>query len=173
MAETLTLIEKTAFLKGLPGASTIPTEAIAELASRATEVHGEPGQVLFREGEPDHGSFVVIDGSLELRKGSALVLVLKRGMSVGELWHGEGEPHGYTLIAVEPSHVLNLTREDTLDAMLDYPELGVEMLRTLGQRFHELASRVIELEATNARLRDALRAAGVTPPEEGSTDAAR
>ncbi len=170
----LTLIEKTAFLKGVAGASAIPTEAIAELASRATEIHCEPGQVLFREGEPDRGSFVVIEGALELRKGSALVLALKSGMSVGELWHGEGEPHGYTLIAAEHSHVLNLAREDTLDAMLDYPELAVEVMRTLGQRFHALASRVQGLEAKIARLDGALRAAGVTPPpDEGSTDSAR
>ena len=173
MEGTLTVIEKTAFLKGLPGASAIPTEVIAELASRATEIHCEPGQVLFREGEPDRGSFVVIDGSLELRKGSALVLVLKRGKSVGELWHGEGEPHGYTLIAAEPSHVLNLTREDTLDAMLDYPELAIEMLRTMGLRFNDLASRVLELEAKIAGLNDALRAAGVTPPDSGPGGSAR
>ena len=173
MDETLTLVEKTAFLKGLPGASTIPTEGIAELASRATESHAEPGQVLFREGEPDHGSFVVIEGSLELRKGTAVVLVLKRGMSVGELWHEEGRAHGYTLMAVEHSHVLNLTREDTLDAMVDYPELAVEMLRTLGLRFHELASRVLDLEAANTRLQEALRAAGVTPPGPGPSDPAR
>jgi CRP-like cAMP-binding protein len=173
MDEILTLIEKTAFLKGLPGATTIPTEAIAELASRATEIHCAPGDVLFREGDPDRGSFVVIDGSLELRKGSALVLVLKRGMSVGELSHGEGEPHQYTLIAAEHSHVLNLTREDTLDSMLDYPEMAVEVVRTLGQRFHELASRVLELEAANARLRDALLAAGLVPPDSGPSPATR
>jgi len=163
MEETLTLIEKTAFLKGLPQASTIPTEALAELASRAKEIHCDPGQVLFREGDPDHGSYIVIEGVLELRKGMGIVLVLKKGMGVGELWHDEGRPHGYSLIAVEHSHVLNLTHEDIVDAMLDYPELAIELLRTVGSRFNDLASRVSELEAMIARLQDALRAA-VPPP---------
>jgi CRP-like cAMP-binding protein len=170
MTEILTLIEKTAFLKSLPESSTIPTEAIAELASRAREIHCEPGQVLFREGDPDQGSFIVIDGSLELRKGTAIVLSLKRSMGVGELWHDENRPHEYTLITTEHSHVLNLTREDVIDAMLDYPELAVEMLRTIGERFNNLASRVLELEATISRLRDALRAAGVPAPDPGSSD---
>ena len=168
MEEILTLIEKTAFLKSLPGSSTIPTEAIAELASRAREIHCEPGQVLFREGDPDQGSFVVIEGSLELRKGTAVVAAMKNGMSVGELWQDENRTHGYTLMATEHTHVLHLTREDTLDAMLDYPELAIETLRTLGQRFHELASRVLELEATVARLRDDLLAAGVPTPGQGA-----
>ena len=170
MIETLTLIEKTAFLKSLPGSLTIPIEAIAELASRAREIQCEPGQVLFKEGDVDQGSFVVIGGTLELRKGTAVVTVLKSGMGVGELWHDGSRPHAYTLIAVEPSHVLNLSREDTIDSMIDYPELAVEMLRTLGERFHELASRVLALETTNARLRETLRAAGVPAPDPGAPD---
>ena len=166
MDEKLTLIEKTAFLKSLPGSSTIPTEAIAELAWRAKEMHCEPGQVLFRQGEPDHGSFIVIEGSLELRKGTAVVAILKSGMSVGELWHDAHRPHEYNLTATEHSHVLNLSRDDTIEAILDFPELAIEMLRTLGLRFHELASRILEVEATNARLRDRLRAAGL--PDDGA-----
>jgi|SRR6516162_8149287 CRP-like cAMP-binding protein len=171
MIETLTLIEKTAFLKSLPGSLTIPIEAIAELASRAREIQCEPDQVLFREGDADQGSFVVIDGTLELRKGTAIVSVVRSGMGIGELWHDGSTPHVYTLIATEPSHVLNLSREDTIDTMIDYPELAIEMLRMLGSRFHELATRVVELESTNARLNDALRAAGVPAPEPGSPPA--
>src|SRR5207244_4117293 len=103
--QTLTLIEKTVFLKTMPEAESIPTEALAEIAARAEEIHLDPGDVLYHEGDPDRGFFVVIDGSLELRKGRAMVRVVTSGMAIGELWRGVDEPHQYTLTATEQSHV--------------------------------------------------------------------
>ena len=65
--------------------------------------------------------------------------------------------------------MLNLSRDDTIEAILDFPELAIEMLRTLGLRF---ASRMLEVEATNARLRDRLRAAGLPDDGAGPADPA-
>jgi CRP-like cAMP-binding protein len=165
MKPTLTLIEKTAFLKGIDVLAPIPTEALAELAARAQEIHCDPGDVLHREGEPNRGSFLLVDGLLEQRKGRALVRVLRPGMAAGELWLGEGEPHHYTLVASQHSHVLNVTREDLLDGMLDYPEFAVAMVQSFSKVLHENTGRVLELERLVARLHDALAAAGVEPPD--------
>ena len=86
MEETLTLIEKTAFLRSIPLLASIPTEPLAELAGRAREIHSDAGEVLFQEGDPDRGTYVVIDGLLQLRRGRSVVRVLKSGMAFGELW---------------------------------------------------------------------------------------
>jgi len=143
---TLTLVEKTAFLKGIKLLASIPTEALADLASRAREVYCEPGETLFQEGDPDRGSFLCVEGLLQLRKGRAVVRVLQPGTALGELWLGEGEPHQYSLIAIERSHLLNVTREDVNEAMLDYPEFGAAMVRMFALRVHELNGRVLDLE---------------------------
>lgn len=164
MKETLTLIEKTAFLKGVDSLSSIPTEALAELASRAREIHLDSGDVVFREGEPNKGSFMIVEGVVSLRMGGAVVRVARQGMGFGELFLGEGEPHRTTAEAVEHTHVLNITSEDIFDAMMDFPEFGVGVVRGLARHINTLQTRIVELEGLLSRFHTALRQAGLAPP---------
>ena len=170
MEPTLTLVEKTAFLKSVDVLSGIPTEALAEMATRAREMHVDPGEALFREGDANRGAFLVVEGSLELRKGKALVRIVPAGMAFGELWLGEGEPHDFTLIASEHSHVLRYTREDVIDAIMDFPEFGVAMVQTLALRVHELTTRTLELERLIGRLHATIKGAGLPMPDPREPD---
>ena len=151
MTETMTLIEKTVFLKFVDLLADIPTEALAQVAARATEVRCERGRALFSEGDEDQGTFIVIEGSIELRKAGSVVRLLRAGMALGELFLGENEPHQYTAIALEDTHLLNLRRADVVDALLEYPEFGLAMVQDLALRLHKLTQRVIELEAETKR----------------------
>ena len=146
MNPTLTLVEKTVFLKSVEVLAQVPTEALAQLAARAVEVRAEPGEVLLREGDEDQGTFIVVEGVVELQKDRTLVRVLKEGMAQGEMFLAENEPHQYTAVARAPSLLLNLRRSDVQDAMLEYPEFGVAMVRDLALRLHRLTARVVELE---------------------------
>src|SRR5262245_15732288 len=129
MADTLTLIEKTVWLKSTEVFGAIPTEPLAQLAARATEVHVDRGDTVFREGDDDQGVFVVVEGALELRKGDAAVRVLGSGAVYGELFLQESGSHQYTAVAREDAHVLNLGRNDVFDALLEYPEFGVAVVQ--------------------------------------------
>lgn len=171
MEALLTLIEKTAFLKGVDVLSRIPTEALVELAARAREIHCETGDVLYQEGEPNRGTFMVVEGSLEQRKGRALVRVVRPGDAAGELWLGSADPHQYTLVASEHSHVLNFTVDDVIDGMLDNPEAGVAMVQSFARVLHEQTSRMLELENLVARLHAILAQAGLEPPDPRTLDA--
>jgi CRP-like cAMP-binding protein len=164
MDDTLTLIEKTAFLKSVDLLASIPTEALAQLASRAQEVHCDPGDVLFAEGEANRGTFLVVDGLIELRKGAALVRMLREQMVFGELFLDHDEPHQYTAVASQHSHVLNLQSQDVVEGMLDFPEFGVAVARSLALRSHRLTGRVLELEQLLDRFHAALKKAGIEPP---------
>ena len=146
MAETLTLIEKTVCMKSSEVFGAIPTEPLAQLAARASEMHVDRGETVFREGDDDQGVFIVVEGVVELRKGDAVVRVLRSGTVHGELFLQESESHQYTAIAREDAHVLNLGRHDVFDALLEYPEFGVAMVQDLALRHHKLTERVIELE---------------------------
>jgi CRP-like cAMP-binding protein len=146
MAETLTLIEKTVCMKSSEVFGAIPTEPLAQLATRANELHVDRGETLFREGDDDQGVFLVVAGVIELQKGDAVVRVLRSGAVHGELFLQESESHQYTAIAREDAHVLNLGRQDVLDALLEYPEFGVAVVQDLALRHHKLTERVIELE---------------------------
>lgn len=161
MEETLTLIEKTAFLKSTDMFAAIPTEVLAQLAARARELHFDAGHTIFRQGDPSSGAYMVVEGLIEIRKGRALEGVRGAGLGFGELALAEGEPHTFTVVAIEHTHVLNVSNDVFFDTMLDYPEIGVGMVRALGKRISEQAQRLHDLEGQIAHLNATLRGAGV------------
>jgi len=146
MPDTLTLIEKTVHMKSSDVFSAIPTEPLAQLAARASEVMLDRGQTLLHEGDDDLGVFIVIEGVVELRKGNAVVRVLQSGTVHGELFLQESGAHQYTVVAREDARVLNLGRNDVFDAFLEYPEFGIAIVQDLARRHHTLTERVSELE---------------------------
>ncbi len=152
MDETLTTIEKTAFLKGTEMFASIPTEVLAQLAARGRELHFDAGQTIFAEGEPSSGVYMVVDGLVEVRKGGALDVLRTTGQGFGELSLAEGEPHTFSAVATQHTHVLNVSNDMLFDTMIDYPEIGVGMVRALGKRVSELAQRVHDLEDEIAQL---------------------
>jgi len=162
MADTLTLIEKTVHMKSSDVFSAIPTEPLAQLAARASEVMLDRGQTLFHEGDDDLGVFIVIEGVVELRKGNDVVRVLQSGTVHGELFLQESGAHQYTVVAREDARVLNLGRNDVFDAFLEYPEFGIAIVQDLARRHHTLTERVSELEKQLA-----LRGA---PPAQSATE---
>jgi CRP-like cAMP-binding protein len=147
MTETMTLIEKTVFLSTVEVLKGVPTEALAQLAARATEERVDRGRTLFREGDEDRGIFIVVEGEVELRKSATVVRRLRAGSAHGELFTDEHEPHQYTAIALEDAHLLNLEQSAVTEALLEYPEFGLAMVRDFALRMHKLTERVIELEA--------------------------
>jgi CRP/FNR family transcriptional regulator, cyclic AMP receptor protein len=164
MEETLTLMEKTAFLKSVDMLSSMPIEALAQLAAQGRELHLDAGDVVFREGDVNRGVFLVIDGLIEIRKGRALQDVRGAGMGFGELALREREPHTTSAIATQHSHVLNVSNEEFFDTMLDFPEVGLAMVRILAQRLTEMAQRVHDLEGQVAHLNATLRSASIEIP---------
>lgn len=166
MEETLTLVEKTAFLKSIDLLASIPTEALADLAGRAREVHFDAGDTIFREGEANRGSYLVVEGSVVLRIGDAAVRVARAGMPFGELFLGRGEPHKVTAVAIEHTHVLNVTSEDIFDAMGDYPDFAAGIVRSMSRSMLALNERIVELEGILGRFHTALIKAGIEPPEK-------
>lgn len=166
MRETLTLIEKTAFLSQLPALAGVPTEALAQLGSQAQEIHYDAGAPLFAEGDPNTGVVLVVDGLVELRKGKSLVRMLGPGQTFGELFAKQGEGHVYTAVASLHTHVLKISLDNVFDAMLEYPEFAVGMVRGLATRNDELIQRLLALEDLLARFHQQLRDAGIEPTAE-------
>ena len=165
MPDTLTLIEKTAILKSFEAFTLVPTEPLAQLATRGRELQFDPGQVIFKEGEANKGMFLIVEGQVEMRKGRAIESVRLPGMGFGELGLQPGEPHAFTATALAPTHVLNVASEELIDTMLDYPEVAISIARILSRRLAEITQRVHDLEGKLAHVTSALQRAGVEPPE--------
>ena len=170
MEAVMTLVEKTALLKAFPVFGAVPTEALAMLAARAREKHFEEGEYVFREGEPNRATVLVVEGQLEVRKGGQFARIIGTGMGIGQLELKEGDPHTRSAIALTHAHVLWITIDDLFDSVADYPEIGVGLIRLLATRAQELLDHVMALDQEIARLVARLREAGVPlPGEENET----
>ena len=98
MDAVLTIVEKTALMKTFPVFDAVPTEALATLAARAQERYFDPGDYVFREGEPSRATVLVAEGQLEVRKRGQLFRVIDAGMGFGQLELREGDPHTVSVI---------------------------------------------------------------------------
>ena len=146
MSDTLTLIERTIFMKSVEIFASIPTEALAQLAALATELTFDRGDIVFTEGDGDTDVLIVVDGAVELRKGETVVRLLQTGTVQGQLFLEKSDTEDYTAVAVADTSALSLRRRDVLQALLDYPEFALAMVQDLARRNEQIVARVIELE---------------------------
>lgn len=172
---TLTLVEKTLVLKNVELLGSMPTEALAQLASRSQELHLDPGEVIFREGEASRSVFVVLEGVVEVRKDDSVLRVVGEGMVFGQLALTDAEQPNVTAAATTRAHLLRITREDVFDAVLDYPEVGLALVRTLARAVQDFIKKVVVLEREVARMSSKLReqdgaSVGASPAPGGVRD---
>jgi CRP/FNR family transcriptional regulator, cyclic AMP receptor protein len=164
MEETLTLLEKTAFLKGIDLFAGVPTELLGQLAGRTVEKRFEAGSMIFREGTANTGLYMVVEGLVEVRRGRALSNVCGPGVGFGEMALGEGDPHQTTTTATMDTHVLCVSSEAFFETVMDSPELAIAVIRYLSTYIAEQVQRLHDLEGKIAHLNAALKEAGAEAP---------
>jgi CRP/FNR family transcriptional regulator, cyclic AMP receptor protein len=107
------------------------------------------GTTLIEEGEEGDALFLVLEGSVSVRKGDQLVAEQLAGAYFGELALLDGEPRSATVVA----------NEDVTVAVL-----GVRMFRTLLREFPEMALQLLAgLAGDVRRARDELDATHSSP----------
>ncbi len=114
-----------------------PPETENLLNASAECLHMAEGEIVFRQGEPCRGLFVVISGQL-LRKAERLSTRLTLGMvrpgDLVELAAALGDGcHTYTLSAQMPSSLLMLPVESLQAAFKAYPPLRMQLLQELAR----------------------------------------
>src|SRR5665213_1524635 len=111
---------------------------IAQLKSLAKERQTNPGEILFEQGDSDHGVFVVLRGSLEVvnvsNEKEAVIAVLGPGTFTGEVNQLSGRGSLVRGRVREPGTVLELGRTCLRDLMQSDAALGELFLRAFIQR---------------------------------------
>ena len=166
MDTVLTLIEKTAYLKSSPLLAAMPIEALAQLAARAREIHLDDGDFAFREGDDNRGTFLVVDGLVQVGQGSAIHTLRGPGEGFGELGLGGSETHQISAKALQHTHLLNVPNEDLFETILDFPEVGLALVRFMSQRIVDTGRRIHDLEEQIAKLNVILRRHGIEVPRD-------
>jgi CRP/FNR family cyclic AMP-dependent transcriptional regulator len=114
----------------------------------------EPGEILFREGEPGDVMFIIIQGEVEIRKRTSAktartLITFHEGDIFGEMALIEKKPRSATAIAVTPCRTLAMN-ETLLDSMIENnPDFAKKMIRILSERIRKANQIIQNIVSTN------------------------
>jgi CRP/FNR family transcriptional regulator len=137
-------------LRRVPFFAVLPADELKSLASHCVVRRLGKEELLFEEGDPCEGLYVVQQGAVKLFKmadtGREQVLVIERGGStVGELPLFDGGTFPVSARASEDSTLLFLPKREFLDLCRHDSEVTFAVIRTLAWRFRYMTSLVEEL----------------------------
>src|SRR5918996_2165572 len=116
----LSTIEKVLLLQSVDIFLDTETENLAKIAAIAQEVRFEKGATIFKEGEPSDALYIVVEGTVSIRKGSKEKLLMKDKEAFGWIGLLEESSRMLTAVALSGTTVLKIEREDLFDLLADH-----------------------------------------------------
>jgi CRP/FNR family transcriptional regulator, cyclic AMP receptor protein len=151
-ADYLRVLQQVPLFSGL-------TEAeLRYVAQCAAPRHYEAGAVIFSEGQPCAGLYVVLQGNIRVFKTSAagreqVLTIDGPGSSVAELPVFDGGAYPASGAAVSDATLLFIGKQDFQSLCLAHPEVALKVLRVVGSRLRRLVGIIEELSFTTVRRR--------------------
>ena len=148
----------TEVLKGTALFSALSDAEVESLATRTLIRSYASGELIFSEGTPCVGFYIVFNGRVRIFKvspsGREQVLALEGpGSSIAELPVFDGGPYPASGVAAEPSELLFIAREDFRALCMEFPEIALKVLEVAGVRLRRLVGIIEELSFTTVRHR--------------------
>jgi len=151
-AEHLSILAKAPIFAGL-------TESeLGFLAQRAVRRRCSPGELVFGEGEPCTGLYVVERGHVRIFKSSAggreqVLSIDGPGSSIAEVPVFDGGMYPASGAAIDDAMLLLIRKQDFQELCLAQPQVALKMLRVVGARLRRLVGIIEELSFTTVRHR--------------------
>src|SRR6185312_9741272 len=146
------VLSKVALFSGL-------TESeMAFIAGRVVPRKYGSGQIVFNEGDPCSGLYIVASGHVRIFKTSAsgreqVLNIDGPGSSVAELPVFDGGNYPASVAAVDEAVLLFVSKEDFRDLCLTHPQVALKVLRVVGTRLRRMVGIIEELSFTTVRHR--------------------
>ncbi len=145
-------------LARVPIFSGLTETEIAFLAQHAVTRHFDAGEIVFTEGEPCMGMYVVESGNVRIYKSSAsgreqVLGIEGPGSSVAELPVFDGGGYPASVATVDHSTLLFVSKQDFQTLCLTHPQVALKVLRVVGARLRRLVGIIEELSFTTVRHR--------------------
>ncbi len=136
-----------------------PTDSELQfLAERAVPRQFAPGEIVFGEGEPCAGLYIVERGNIRIFKSSSsgreqVLSIDGPGSSVAEVPVFDGGSYPASGAAVDRATLLFVGKQDFQALCLAHPEVALKVLRVVGARLRRLVGIIEELSFTTVRHR--------------------
>ena len=154
----MTPVECGRTLAKVPIFSGLTETELSFLAQRAVPRQYAPGEVVFAEGQPCAGLYVVERGHIRIFKtspgGREQVLTIDGpGSSVAEVPVFDGGNYPASGAAVDSALLLFVSKQDFQALCLAHPQVTLKVLRVVGARLRRLVGIIEELSFTTVRHR--------------------
>lgn len=128
------------------------------LAQRAVQRKYSTGEIVFSEGEPCSGLYVVESGHVRIFKSSAsgreqVLSIDGPGSSIAELPVFDGGTYPASVAAIDAVSLLFVSKQNFQALCLAHPQVALKVLRVVGARLRRLVGIIEELSFTTVRHR--------------------
>ena len=128
------------------------------MAKRTVPRRYSAGELVFSEGEPCMGLYVVESGHVRIFKSSPdgreqVLSIDGPGSSIAELPVFDGGAYPASTIAIEDATLLFVGKQDFQALCLAHPQVGLKVLRVVGARLRRLVGIIEELSFSTVRHR--------------------
>ena len=129
-------------------------EEVKALTKEALRKKSTTGQALFLQGNPADEMFLIKGGCVKLSKvledGTELTLdIRKAGDFVGENMFSEESQYPVSAYCLEDTLTCGFSRNQFEELVLQYPRVGLQIIKNLSERITWLTMRVGSLAVTN------------------------
>lgn len=140
----LTNLEKVLLLQNVDIFSRVTAEQLSYLAAITKEVTGTPGRQLYGERDAPDGLYIVISGSVLMRRSGQEIERIDPNGTFGVWALFDDEPRLTSATPLEESRLLFVPREDFYDVLADHVEIVAGLFKHLVQRLRKLAEIIDE-----------------------------
>jgi CRP-like cAMP-binding protein len=125
-------------LRGIPIFEDLGASELALITTHMHVTRIDPGNFVFKEGDPGDSVYFVVDGTLDVVKNNdkgapKMIAKLTNGNSIGEMAVVGKVPRSASVKAKTDATLLTLTRDRFNQICFDYPWIGVKILRAIAQ----------------------------------------
>jgi CRP-like cAMP-binding protein len=134
---TLSTIEKILFLKSVDVFAHTTIEELGRIATLTQEVRFEPGETIFREGDPVDALYLLLKGRVMVEKDGVKIREIGEKETFATLAALDLEPAAHTVKALEPVHALKLNAMDFHEILSQDYALVRSVFRVLSRLIRE------------------------------------
>lgn len=127
-------------LGSVPFFSGLNSKNLKMVAESGKELSYKSGDTIVEEGTMGVGFYLVIDGKVEVRKGSKVLATLSRGQFFGEMSLIDEQPRSADVVAIQPTKCFTLSTWVFTALVKQHPELALSMLKELAKRLRAAQS---------------------------------
>lgn len=137
----LNIVEKVIALEAVELLRNLTPDQLSRIASIAREVKHAPGRVVLQPDQQLDALYVILDGSVSLRRQQEELHVARQNEVLGTWALFDPDPLPVTAVTLEDTRLLRISRDDFYDLLSDNMEITAAIFATLVRRFRQLVEQ--------------------------------